>query len=113
MGLALSPDGATLYVTTGRGGELVAVDTGTHAIRGTVKVGTRPWGVATAADGRWLYTANGPSNDVSVVDARTLEVITTVPVGASPWGTLAHDGGPLADATALDADERASKRTSR
>jgi quinoprotein dehydrogenase-associated probable ABC transporter substrate-binding protein len=111
MGLALSPDGATLYVTTGRGGHLVAVDTKTHRVRGSVKVGTRPWGVTVSADGRWLYTANGPSNDVSVVDARSLEVVDTVPVGASPWGTLAHDGS--APAPSLDADEPTGERTAR
>jgi YVTN family beta-propeller protein len=53
---------------------------------GSVKVGTRPWGVEITPDGRRLYTANGPSNDVSVVDAETMTVIGTVPAGRSPWG---------------------------
>ena len=113
MGLALSPDGAMLYVTTGRGGRLVAVDTRTHDVRGSVPVGTRPWGVTASTDGRWLYTANGPSNDVSVVDARTLRVVATIPVGASPWGTLAHGGSASPEASSLDADEAAHGRATR
>ena len=113
MGLALSPDGATLYVTTGRGGRLVAVDARTHDVRGSVPVGTRPWGVTASTDGRWLYTANGPSNDVSVVDALTLRVVATIPVGASPWGTLAHGGSARPEPPSLDADEAAHRRATR
>ena len=63
-----------------------AIDTATNDVVGSVKVGTRPWGVEITPDGRRLYTANGPSNDVSVVDAETMTVIATVPAGRSPWG---------------------------
>lgn len=90
MGLALSPGEDVLYVSTGRGRRLVAVDTRTGAPIGSVEVGMRPWGVATSRDGRYVYTANGPSNDVTVVDARTLEVVRRIAVGTSPWGVLAN-----------------------
>ena len=75
-----------MYVTTGRGQMLLAIDTAKDEVVGSVKVGTRPWGVEISPDGKRLYTANGPSGDVSVVDAETMTVIATVPAGRGPWG---------------------------
>ncbi len=89
MGLAVAPDGAHRFVAAGRGGTVVAVDTRTNAIVGTVKVGTRPWGIALTRDGRKLYAANGPSHDVSVVDVAdpaAMRVVKTLPVGQLAWG---------------------------
>jgi YVTN family beta-propeller protein len=86
MGIAVSPDGKTIYVSTGRGGQVVAVDAATDAVTGSVAVGRRPWGIAITPDGKKLYSANGPSNDVSVVDLATLTVVATVPAGGVPWG---------------------------
>ena len=76
MGVVAAPDGATVYVTTGRGGTLEAIDAATNKVRASVPVGERPWGLAVAADGKTIYTANGPSNDVSFVDAATMQVVT-------------------------------------
>ena len=78
--------GRRIYVSNGRGGTVSVIDPATDSIIGTVKVGTRPWGIALTPDGRKLYTANGPSNDVSVVDVASLRVARTVPVGKLPWG---------------------------
>ncbi|MBM4409633.1 MAG: hypothetical protein FJ038_13790 [Chloroflexi bacterium] len=88
MGEVVSPDGRFLYVTTGRGRMLVAIDTSTNAVVWSVEVGERPWGVAISPDGGTLYTANGPSNDVSVVDVATRSVTARIPVGVRPWGAL-------------------------
>jgi len=86
MGAVVSPDGQRLYISTGRGGTIIVVDTATNKPLASVAVGTRPWGLALSPDGTRLYTANGPSNDVSVVDTATLTLITKIPVGQSPWG---------------------------
>lgn len=86
MEVDLSPDDRIVYVTTGRGRTLVAIDAASFQPVKQVTVGTRPWGLAVSPDGSKLYTANGPSNDVSIVDAESFEVIATVPVGTSPWG---------------------------
>jgi YVTN family beta-propeller protein len=88
MEVDLSPDDRILYVTSGRGRKLFAIDTETNLPIKEVDVGDRPWGLAVSPDGKRLYTANGPSNDVSVVDADTFEVIAKVPVGTGPWGVL-------------------------
>jgi len=86
MGIAVTPDGRTIYVSTGRGSQVVAVDAATDSVTGSVAVGKRPWGIALTPDGKKLYSANGPSNDVSVVDLATLTVTKTIPAGGVPWG---------------------------
>jgi YVTN family beta-propeller protein len=60
---------------------LLAIDTAKNEVVGSVKVGTRPWGVGVSPDGKRLYTANGPSGDVSVVDADTMTVVATIRCG--------------------------------
>jgi YVTN family beta-propeller protein len=86
MGIVASPDGRYVYVTTGRGGTVVTIDTATDAPIASVDVGPRPWGIAIAPDGGSVYTANGPSNDVSIVDVATRTVTGRAKVGDGPWG---------------------------
>jgi len=86
MALALSADGKNLFLSTGRGGEIVALDAGTLAEEGRAKVGPRPWGIALSPDDKLLFAANGPSNNVSVLKTDRLEVVKTIAAGAHPWG---------------------------
>jgi PQQ-dependent catabolism-associated beta-propeller protein len=88
VGIAVSQDDQRLYVVTGRGGQLLAIDSRTGRVLASARVGPRPWGVALSPDGRRLFTANGPSNDVSVVDARTFRIERRIAVGESPWGLI-------------------------
>ena len=87
MGLMLTPNG--LFVTTGRGRQLVRLDPATLRVTGRVVVGERPWGIAPSPDGRFLFTANGPSNDVTMVDAASLGVVARFRAGDRPWGVVA------------------------
>lgn len=87
MGLALSPDGRTLYVSNGRGTSVSLVDVATGTVkRRADKIGLRPWGIGVSPDGFKVYAANGPSNDATVLDANTGEVLKRIAVGESPWG---------------------------
>lgn len=88
VGMTVSHDGMRLYVVTGRGQKLLALDPGSGRVLASVDVGPRPWGVAISPDGSTLYTANGNSNDVSVVDAESFQVIQRIPVGETPWGLI-------------------------
>jgi YVTN family beta-propeller protein len=88
VGMAVSGDAKTLYVVTGRGGQLLAVDVASGRVLRQVAVGPRPWGVELGADGRRLYTANGSSNDISIVDVASFTVTAKVPVGDAPWGLI-------------------------
>jgi YVTN family beta-propeller protein len=86
MGVALSRDGRSLFVTTGRGRQLLRLDPATLRETGRVEVGDRPWGLALSPDGRFVFTANGPSNDVAMVDANTLRIAARFAGGQRPWG---------------------------
>ena len=88
MGLAVSPDGGKLYVSTGRARKVFVIDTATNAVTASFEVGQRPWGIALSPDGTTLYTANGPSNDVSVVDLATRTVVKRIKVKERPWGVI-------------------------
>ena len=46
MSVLLSPDGATLYVSTGRGHKLFVIDTATNKVTTSFEIGERPWGIA-------------------------------------------------------------------
>src|SRR5690606_24871224 len=86
VGIAVSPDGARLYVADGAADLVHVLDASDFTEHARVPVGKRPWNLALAPDAAMLYVANGRSNDVSVVDTATLRVVRTIPVGAGPWG---------------------------
>ena len=89
MGLAMSRDGSRLFVSTGRGGAVVGIDTASRrAVRRFDGVGLRPWGIALSPGGDRLYTANGPSDDVSVIDVQSGQVLRRIVAGKSPWGVV-------------------------
>lgn len=86
MDAIVSPDGRSLYVSTGRGRTVVHVDTRIDRVLRTVTVGARPWGLAISPNGKRIYVANGSSNDVSVIEADSFKVIATIAAGRGPWG---------------------------
>ena len=86
--MAVSTDGKTLYVSTGRGHKVFLIDTATNQVKSSFEVGERPWGIALSPDGKLLYTANGPTNDVSVVDLSTQAVVKKIKVSGGPWGLV-------------------------
>ena len=89
MGLVISPDGRTLYVSGGRSKtvHVIALDEPAPRVKSTIAdVGVRPWGIGITHKGDRLYTANGSAGDVTVIDATTGAVVRHIPVGGSPWG---------------------------
>jgi YVTN family beta-propeller protein len=89
MGLVLSPDDKTLYVTLGRAGAVAVMDVASRAVTRTMTgIGQRPWGIAINPAGTKLFTANGPGANVSVVDIATGKVDKQIATGGSPWGVL-------------------------
>jgi YVTN family beta-propeller protein len=45
-GIAISPDGRTLYTADGLSNQLSVIDVATRRVRATVKTDKQPWGVA-------------------------------------------------------------------
>lgn len=70
VGIALSPDQATLIVTSGVDHKLTAIDTETFAARYVVSVPREPRGVAVTPDGARAVLAHVAGEPLSVVDLR-------------------------------------------
>jgi YVTN family beta-propeller protein len=82
--VAVTPDGARVYVTILNGTFVSVIDAATNAVIATVTVGLDPEGVAVTPDGKRVYVANDLSGSVSVIDTATNSVTATVAVGLQP-----------------------------
>src|SRR6516165_6992550 len=78
-GMAVSPDGARLYVANFVGGSVSVIETSSNAVVATITVGAGPSFVTITPDGTRIYVDS--ANGVSVIDAATNTVLVTVPVG--------------------------------
>src|SRR6266487_4001098 len=116
-GIAVSPDGKTLYAAENLADAVAVVDLATAKVTATVAVGHNPYTVALGPNGRLAFVSNwGADTDadsVSVIDTATLAVTSTIslapyggaPVGSSPNAlAVAPNGGTLYVANAGDND---------
>lgn len=96
--VAISPNGATLYVTNTASGTVSVIDTASRSVVNTILAGTEPYGIALTPNGRKLYVSNARSNDVTVIDALTNTPIGTIPnVGIEPRGLAITSDGDSSD----------------
>jgi DNA-binding beta-propeller fold protein YncE len=101
-GLAVSPDGAYYYVTTGHGtpnGNLWKYRTSDHTVAGRVELGLFPASLQVAPDGHYVYVANFnlhgemvPSS-VSVVSAHEMVEIARLRTCTMPHGSRTNPQG--------------------
>ena len=109
-GLALSPDGATLYAAlsgsplgdaderpSDRAADGVAViDLATAKVRRVLPAGTDPAAIALSRDGRTLYVSDAEGDAVSKLPVDGSSAPRTVKVGEAPEGiALSRDGKTL------------------
>ena len=68
-GVAVSPDGSTVYVANNAGGanSVSVLSSATLTEIAKVPVGSSPWGIAAAATGGFVYVANTGSNSITVL----------------------------------------------
>ena len=97
--VAVSPDGAHVYVTNGLAASVAVADTAAGSLVTNVKVGAEPLGVATSPDGKRVYVTNFQSGTMSVLDAQSNEVIDTLNVGATPRAVAVTPDGRRAYVT--------------
>jgi len=104
-GLALSRDGATLYVTGKSPNGLVFVlSTKTGKIAARIRVGHTPMSPVLAPDGKTLYVCNRFDNNVSVIDLKAKRELGAVSVSREPVAAaLTLDGKRLFVANQLPA----------
>ena len=77
-GIALSPDGRTLWVGDLEGARVQAFDAASFERLAEVATGAVPIRVAASPDGRWIVTSNLGDGTLTVIDARTRAVARTI-----------------------------------
>jgi YVTN family beta-propeller protein len=92
--LAVSPDGATLFVTGERAGALFAIDVASSQIR-SVAVGSEPIGVIVDPDGTAVFVACSQDDSVVRVDIASLTVTARAKVEHEPWALAWSSDGAL------------------
>jgi YVTN family beta-propeller protein len=83
-GLALSPNGAELWVTSLLDDSLYVYDVKANKITGRVQVGDGPNWVTFSPDGKYVCVSNTGTDDVSIIDVRTRREVKRVKVGKAP-----------------------------
>lgn len=91
VGIAMSRDGKTAFVTLGHANHVAFVDVATRTPTAYVLTGARAWGIAESRDGRTLYVANGQGDDLSIIDVASKKNVRTISVGRVPHSVLVDD----------------------
>ena len=78
MGLALSPDGKTLYAGTGENKSVLKLDTATHKQVGTIAVPGVVHETTLTLDGKFLYVTLRKANKVVVISTADDRIVKTI-----------------------------------
>jgi len=95
FGLAISPDGRTVYTANSVGDSVSAISTQTKSTVGApIPVGERPLGIAITPDGKRAYVTNFQDDSVTVLDLVAGAVVgAPIPVGEGPEGVAITPDG--------------------
>jgi YVTN family beta-propeller protein len=95
-GLAVSPDGARLYVAENLTDKVAVVDLASQRAITKIAVGEYPYDCLISPDGQRVYVSNWGSRSISVIDPAGLNVVGTIQVGDHPNDLeLTRDGKTL------------------
>jgi YVTN family beta-propeller protein len=83
-GLALTPDGGELWVTSLLDDGVYIYDVKAKKIVGKVPTGGGPNWLAFTPDGKYLSVSNTDSDDVSIIDVKSRREVTRIKVGKVP-----------------------------
>jgi YVTN family beta-propeller protein len=83
-GLALSPDGKELWVTSLGDSGVYVYDLATKKISKKIPTGECPNWVSFSPDGKYSTVSNSASNDASIIDTRTRQEVARIKVGKGP-----------------------------
>jgi DNA-binding beta-propeller fold protein YncE len=85
-GLALAPDGQSLWVGLNGEGRIVVLDAATLAERARIEAGVPPARLRFTPDGRLAFTCDPQHDALLVFDARTHALLERVPLPGAPLG---------------------------
>ena len=78
--MAVTPDGAQVWVINGSSDSVSVIDTATNTVIGSpIAVGGFPIGIALSPDGASAWVINYDENSISVIDTSTRTVTATIP----------------------------------
>lgn len=83
-GVAVSPDGTRVYVSSFLGNSVLVLDTSTQAALVTIAVGEGPVGLAVTPDGGRVYVANRGDGTVSAIGIAAGTTVAVIAVGPGP-----------------------------
>ena len=121
-GVAVSPDGSIVLVTSESTNMVHVIDTAEHKVIANILVAARPRGLAFSSDGSRAYVSSEIGNEIAIIDTKTNKIIkkTVVDVPKSkPMAiVLSPDNktiymtiGRAAKVVVMDADTLAIKTT--
>jgi len=84
LSVAVSPDGATLYVSDKTAGCVTILDAATGGRLGENSIAGEPNGLALSADGKILYVTQRKTNSIALIDTNEGTGVGRIPVGAWP-----------------------------
>ena len=91
-GMAVTPDGRTVYVSGDGSSEVSVIDTATDRVTRTIRVGNTPHGLAMLPDGRLLLAAVYGEDRVALVDTASQAIVATVPLAKPHTIAIRPDG---------------------
>lgn len=83
-GVAVTPDGSELWITTQTTDSVTVVGTKEHDVRARLAVGRDPNWIEITGDGATAVVSNTGGNSITLIDVRTRRVVETIDVGAGP-----------------------------
>jgi YVTN family beta-propeller protein len=104
VGIAITPDGETAYVSISDTSSVTPIDLATNAPGSAIPVGNSPYGVAITPDGKTAYVTNDGGNSVTPIDVTTNTPGTQIPVGSNPRGIAITPDGTTVYVTNIISD---------
>lgn len=95
-GVAVTPDGASVWVASAETNSVYVVDTATNTLAATIFIGDDLRGLAITPDGAFVYVTSAASATVSVISTATHTVVATIPgliafdIAITPNGAFAY-----------------------
>lgn len=100
VGIAITPNGATAFVTNDSFANTVTpIDTATNTAETPIPVGSTPDSIAITPNGATAYVVNSASNNVTPIDTATNTAGTPIAVGPGPGGIAITPNGETAYVT--------------
>lgn len=84
--LKFTPDGKHVLISDDEAGEILVLDTATHAVTNRLALGKNPEGILIEPGGGHAYVAVNGDNNIAVIDLASMTVARRIPTGRGPDG---------------------------